>query len=573
MAEWIERYSKIKSSSSDDLVSMILKKRGIPEEKHMDFLVPTDEYNYDYDLIRNATRASKKIIGYARDGKNIVVSGDPDADGVTSLAIMYNRIKDIKNDENIEFGLEYIYSQRDTGHGISGQITQKEEHDKLIEDNIEKVKNADLLIILDSSSNDIEGVKKSLEIMKDGSEVLILDHHQFDSLEIESEMDKLATVVNIQHSKDTYPNKSLSGAGVVYKVSKGIDLLTYDNDGHSDMYLDLVAVGLVGDMMSVMEIENRYLINYGLKNVNNIGLQRILKGAGVNIYKYNSKDIGFSVAPLINASARMGQIELAIEILLVDNDKDAKSLRLKMKKLNEQRQALQKEVFEKYEREIDLSKKIILIIDGDSNKGFNGLVAQNIARKYQRPCFVVGQYGDMYMGSGRSFGNFDTQGFLSELEWVEASGHKQSHGLNFPVNKLEELEQYIEDNMDNEAIRNVRYYYDFVIDENEVWYNIEDVESLNYITGTGFPEVIARIDGVMVESRDVIGKTKETVKFKTTGDLVLIKFKVDEEWSADIGMFDTVSCVGTPLINEFYNFGKREMIRTPQIIIQDIITD
>lgn len=177
------------------------------------------------------------------------------------------------------------------------------------------------------------------------------------------------------------------------------------------------------------------------------------------------------------------------------------------------------------------------------------------------------------MGSGRSFGNFDTQGFLSELEWVEASGHKQSHGLNFPVNKLEELEQYIEDKMDNEAIRNVRYYYDFVIDENEVWYNIEDVESLNYITGTGFPEVIARIDGVMVESRDVIGKTKETVKFKTTGDLVLIKFKVNEEWSADIGMFDTVSCVGTPLINEFYNFGKREMTRTPQIIIQDIIAD
>ena len=81
------------------------------------------------------------------------------------------------------------------------------------------------------------------------------------------------------------------------------------------------------------------------------------------------------------------------------------------------------------------------------------------------------------------------------------------------------------------------------------------------------------MDNVMIEERAVIGKTKETVKFKTSGDLVLIKFKVNEDWNKDIDTFDTVSVVGNGTINEFYNFGTKEMTRTPQIIIMDIVKD
>lgn len=578
MVKWIQRKAKIKPRSSDDIRTRILKARGVEEDMMIDFMSPDESWYIDHTLIRNLERTVKLIMEHVEEGHHIVISGDPDADGVNSLAIMYNRLKDFK--ETYDVGLDYIYAQRDMGHGIHGQLTinprwHNDEDSQafidLVENNIEKVEKADLLIILDSSSNDIAGLEKCKE-MNPELDIIILDHHEFDNLETEKAVCKLATVVNVQHSKDESPNKDLSGAGVVYKVCKGIDDYV-DDEGYSNQFLDLVAVGLVGDMMDVMNMENRYLIMQGLMNVNNVGLTRILKGANINTWKYNTKDIGFTIAPLINSSARMNQIELAIEILLVETDAEAKPLRLKMHKLNEKRKANQKEIFDKYKDDIDLSQKIIIIVDEESNKGFNGLVAQNLSQQFHRPCFVVRDYNGMCMGSGRSYGNFNTKQFLSELDWVEASGHNQSHGLNFPTDKLEDLKEYIEENMPDDIEDDIVYYYDVEIDPENIWEDAEDIEPINMITGRGFPEVTVVARDVAIDERLVIGKTKETVKFTTDEDLVLIKFKVDEEWNKDIDVFDTVSVLGTVNINVFYNFGTKETTKTPQIQIQSIIKE
>ena len=578
MVKWIKRKEKIKARSSDDIRSRILKARGVEEDLMIDFMSPDESWYIDHSLIRNLERTVKLIMQHVEEGNSILVSGDPDADGVTSLAIMYNRLKDFSETYGID--LDYIYAQRDMGHGIYGQITinprwhndeESQSFIDLVENNIEKVEEADLLIILDSSSNDIEGLKQCKEL-NPKLDIIILDHHNFDNLETEKEVGKLATVVNIQHSKDESPNKDLSGAGVVYKVCKGIDDYI-DDQGYSNQFLDLVAIGLVGDMMDVMNMENRYLIMQGLTNVNNIGLTRILKGANINTWKYNTKDIGFTIAPLINSSARMNQIELAIDILLVETDKEAKPLRLKMNKLNEQRKASQKEIFDKYKGDIDLSQKIIIIVDEESNKGFNGLVAQNLSQQFHRPCFVVRDYNGMCMGSGRSYGSFNTKDFLSELDWVEASGHNQSHGLNFPTDKLEDLKEYIEENMPDNIEDDIVYYYDVEIDPENIWEDAEDIEPINMITGRGFPEVTVVARDITIDERLVIGKTKETVKFTTDDDLVLIKFKVDEEWNKDIDVFDTVSVLGTVNINVFYNFGTKETTKTPQIQIQSIMKE
>lgn len=558
MVKWIKKYSKIPIDNNDTLSEKILKTRGIPTDKQIDFLVPTESHTHHYDLMRNATKAVRTILKYTKENKNIVISGDPDADGVTSLVIMLKRIMDI---DGFQGNLSYIYSQRDSGHGISAQLKNEE--------NVKLLNSSDLLIIVDSSSNEVDGLKQCQELVE---QVIILDHHEFNDLDTESEMDKLAIIVNPQHSQCEYSNKYLSGAGVVYKICQGLDDLE-GKEGYSDMYLDLVAVGMVGDMMSVLELENRYLISQGLQNVHNIGLTRILKSGKINLYKYCSKDIGFTVAPLINASARMGQIELAIELLLVDNDTDAKKLRLQMDKLNKRRQKEQKEIFDKYSDGIDLSQKIILIVDNESNKGFNGLVAQNIAQKYHRPCFVVRNHNGTCSGSGRSYGGFNTQEFLSGLDWVEASGHTQSHGLTFPSEKLDELIEYIDSEMPDDIESELTYYYDCELDMDNLWEDIETIQGLNYITGSGFPEITVKVDSVMVEDRAVIGKTQETVKFTCESDLVLIKFKVNDEWNADVETFDTVSVIGTPIINEFYNFAKRENIRTPQVIINDIVKE
>lgn len=582
MVQWIEKKAKIEADREDDLKTRILKARGIRFEDHEDFLFPDERFENKPFEIRNMEEACNTILDAVAEEKNIVVSGDPDADGVTSLAIMVNRLRELFTD-GYEFGLEYIYPQRDMGHGLLGQLTIEdrwsripngETYTELNTSNIAKVEKADVLIVLDSSSNDIKGVQRAKELAGEDLKVIILDHHQFDVEDVAYEMDEHAILVNPHHPDDESINKALSGAGMTYKACKGIDEILGQYD-FSNQYRDLMAVGMVGDMMDMTNYENRFLIAQGLQNVKNIGLTRILKGAKVNTYRYNTKDIGFSVAPLINSSARMGEIELAIEILLVDNDKDAKKLRLKMDKLNKKRKEQQQGIMQKYEDEQDMSKKIIIIIDEESNKGMNGLVAQNIAQKYHRPCFVVTKGADdICRGSGRSYGKFNTNDFLSELDFVEAQGHGQAHGLSFPLNKLEELEEYIEDNMPDNLESEQTFYYDVeLFDPAEAMMDFTELANINYITGTGFPEVVVRIDGVMIEERQVIGKTKETIKFTTDEELCFMKFRVDEEWRDDIDMFDEVSVVGSANINEFYNFGTKEMTRTPQIMIMDIIKD
>lgn len=576
ISTWIERKPKIKPRSTDNLTERILKIRGISEDSMDDFIAPTSDLENDWKDIRNMKTAVNIFNEIVKTNGNVVISGDPDADGVTSLAILFNYFT--KN--LLPINVDYIYGQRDSGHGISEQIEQSktlfEKEPELYNFNscnLEKIASADLLIIVDSSSNDIDGVKRVLNIKPD-LKVIILDHHEFIDLETEKSMDDMqnTTIVNIQHSKDNSINKSLSGAGLAYKFIRGLDeTLDLNIEYQSSYFLDLVAVGMIGDMMRVDVYENRYLISQGLQNVNNVGLLRILKGAKVNLYTYNTKDIGFSVAPLINGSARMGQIELAIQILICDTDKEAKPLRLKMDKLNKERQSIQKELAEKFESQINLDNKVLILLDSDSNKSFNGLVAQTIAQKYQRPCFVVRDYNGMCMGSGRSYGGINTKEHLDELDYVKAVGHNQSHGIEFPSNKLNELQDYVNRVFETKLKKDRVFYYDIELDINdEMWYNINEIEKLNYITGSGFPEITVLVSNAMVSDKSVIGKTQETVKITVEDELVLIKFKVNEDWCSDVELFDTVSAIGTPLINVFYNFGTKETTKTPQVIIQDI---
>ena len=192
MTKWVKREVKIESEYGDDLKTKILKARGIPEEEQTDFLFPDEKFENSPFDIHNMDTAVNIIMDTVQGGGDIVISGDPDADGVTALAIMFNRLKELK--EDYDFGLEYIYTQRDVGHGLLGQLTIKdswtrdlksEDTEKaltaqkliaLTESNREKVEMADVLIVLDSSSNDILGVQKARDISASNNfEVIILD--------------------------------------------------------------------------------------------------------------------------------------------------------------------------------------------------------------------------------------------------------------------------------------------------------------------------------------------------------------------------------------------------------------
>ena len=168
--EWIKRKPRFDYRKTDDIITKIAKIRGLEEHEIDDFLNPTEEELFDANEMRNATKASKRIKKAIDNNENIVVSIDPDVDGITSGVIAIRFLK------NYTDNISYIYQQREDGHGIYTQLknVEDDERKELNESNQTKVKNADLLIIVDSSSNDFKGIDTVKELNNE-LDIIILD--------------------------------------------------------------------------------------------------------------------------------------------------------------------------------------------------------------------------------------------------------------------------------------------------------------------------------------------------------------------------------------------------------------
>ena len=565
--KWIQRTPKQVVNKEDTILEKVAKIRGIKDINR--FLNPSKEEMFDPYLIKNIEDASNRIIRAIQKGERIVVSYDPDTDGITSCTIIRRYLA------NYTENVDYIYGERNDGHGIyeMTKISDKEPTKKLedmdeeelerkerMESNLKKIENCDLLILIDSSSNDAKACKLIKE--RYGVDIIILDHHA-----IERE-NPYVLLVNPQQEGDEYPNKHLSGAGVVFKVIQVMEDTLQSVDVFQ--YMDLVAVGMYGDMMRVDVLENRYMIMHGLRNIKNVGLTRILKGGKVDLYKVDGNAVGFTISPLINGTARMGNIQLAIDILMTDDDNVAKKLRLKMQKLNDQRKVLQKELVDRYKDKIDNTQKVLIVFDEKSSKGFNGIISQQLTDIYQRPAIVGRIHNGVIAGSFRSFNGFDLKDFLSKSNLLkEAQGHPQAGGFVLDEENLDNLIEYIEKELPELDEKEPFVLYDLELAVDEIKSAVKSMVQLNHITGSGFPKVVVRVNGVTIDDVACIGATQETVKIKTFDSMEMIKFRVSDQYASELGVFDNVDVVGQLGINEFYNFKLREKIITIQVIIDD----
>lgn len=558
--KWIQRKAKVKPNSNDSVVDRIAKIRGIQDPQS--FLNPTEDVLHDPYLMKNIQEASNRIIQAIGNNEKIVVSYDPDADGITSATIMLRYLS------NYTENVEYIYGERNDGHGIFEMITVNDLDDVKDKEriahnraNTDKIRNADLVILVDSSSNDVEACKFITQVLK--TEVIILDHHAIER------KNPHVIMVNPQQYDCEYPNKHLSGAGVVFKTIQVME----DTLGQVDIwqYNDLVAVGMYADIMRVDIPENRYLIMNGMRNIKNTGLVRICKGAKVNTFGgIKGDDIGFSIAPLLNGVARMDNIKLAIDILLEDDDAKCKPIRLKMQKINETRKEKQKAIVEQYMKSVDSSKKVLVVMDEQSSKGFNGIVAQQLSDKYKRPAIVGRMHNGVLSGSFRSFNGFKFKTFLNQFDGeIEAMGHEGAGGIVIAEDQLENLYAYIERHLPKLDDLEPTVLYDVELNVSEINEYLSVVERYNHLAGAGFPRIVVRVNGITVEEVACIGKTMETVKIKTLDNMELIKFRVDDTYASDLGAFDEIEVVGQLSMNVFYNFKTKETTKTPQVMIED----
>ena len=496
----------------------------------------------------------------------IVVSGDPDADGVTSLVEM------LQYTRNYTDKVGYSYAQKLDGHGIEHQI-------EFLEDNFS---NIDLLIIVDSSSNSIDGVKKVKDIF--GCDVIILDHHQLETLQMPD-----AILVNPNQHGDKYPNKDLSGAGVVFKfISEAEKILQGGVDVFQ--YLDLVAVGMIGDVMKVTNMENRYLMLNGMKNINNVGLKRILKGANIAENEVSSSTVGFTIAPMINGAVRMGQVELAIKLLLSTQDREeAMPLRLKLHKLNEKRKQQQKEyasqiILELSENEISSTERFlkpslsdkILILCYDFPPEYNGLVAGQLAEYYSRPVLILNSPREensiIYGGSARTYNEFDFKKFLDESKlFKQVIGHAGSFGAYINKDNIPLLREYIHNYFESHTsaeLDKVEKIYDIEINENEVADWIPVLNKYNRLTGRGFDKIIVKVKNIMVDERKILGKNNDTIQITTMSDVKLMKFRTKNTYASELETMSIINAYGELNMNKFIQRGKG-VTYTPQVFILD----
>ena len=532
----------IKYNENDSIVDKILKIRGI--ENKEEFINPPKECLHSPFELSNMREACMKILRAIYDKKKIGLFIDIDLDGISSCATMYKYLKQIGADVDI------LYHQRGDGHGIKLDD---------LNDDIE------FLLIVDSSTNSVEECKEISKKM----DIVILDHH-------ESDVDNpYATIVNPQ--LNDYPNKFLSGSGVSYKCCQALDEILGVEYSYS--VLDVSTTGQIGDMMDVSNLETRYMILHGLYKMNSKdkcdkNIRLILKAMKKD-FNINSSTISFSFAPLINSIIRLEHIEDAI-FIMTNDDEEAVNKRIKeCIKMNEERKKIQHNMCDILKNEIDNSNKAIVhIVKSDSGqKTLLGLVANNLMSEYNKPVILVSENekdGLLY-GSVRNNSKTDIKSLINDSGVCkEAQGHMGSFGIvGLKKDKINDLIKLLNDNLENN-LGDTRTYVDLELNESQITMKeLEDLEKLTMVVGEGFKEPQYLIKGLFKLDYKLMGKDGSHIKL-ITNSLDCIRFnlkKEDVNRSINCFAFDVI---GSLNINKWYNFRKRELEKTKQILINDI---
>lgn len=573
MAKWIQRKAKHAFTKRDSIVEKLAKVRGVKDIS--EWMKPPERYLNDPYSLENIDEVAQKIIKAIHTGKKITIMADVDADGVFACAIMYNYLKDLVE----EHLLDYIHSQRSKGHGVETIIPNWDKETKSI---VHKAKKDDveikyipsdteLLIVVDSSANSVEEckyIKEELEI-----DIVIIDHHH-----IEKE-NPYAIMTNCQMGD--YPNKYLSGSAMAWKVCQVLD--DYMALDRADSFIDLATIGLISDMMSVKEPENRHIIYHGLGNIENMGLKMLLKLSKVDLDEdISTTTISFKISPAINSCTRFDKIELALE-LLTSNDMDDISIVAKqMVKLNEQRKEEESEIVESALSKVDNDHNVSVLIDNDIGSGFRGLVAMQLVTKLNKPSFVLREFKDedgvvfKYGGSARSIGNLPLKSMCEDTRLFNyAQGHEGAFGIEISGENLAEALSKFDEMIDEEDLQG-EIYYDLELDESEITdLDIREIEKFGRIAGVGFPVPKFKVTGLIIDERQILGKKKDTVKIHCDNGMACMMFKVNENFGLDIedalqdedAFMVEMEVVGSLNINKFMNWKSRKLEVTNQVLM------
>ncbi|MEF3254618.1 MAG: single-stranded-DNA-specific exonuclease RecJ [Deferribacterales bacterium] len=414
----------------------ILIKRGLDDKESINefFEAPLSNLHNPF-LMKGMDRAVNRILNALRNNEKICIYGDYDVDGVTATSLLYDFFSQVTT--KVEF---YIPKRLEEGYSLNI-------------DAINELKSRDvsLIITVDCGITSVDEVKYAKE---NGIDVIITDHHQ-----LSDQYPKDAySVLNPIQNDDNYPFKHLSGVGVAFKLLMALKY-SYEkefkkNTSPLKSYLDLVALGTIADVVPLIG-ENRILVKHGLKLIENsprFGIEELKKISGLTKSDITSSNIGFTLAPRINAVGRLGNCKSSVKLLITKNQNEAKWLSEELETENKYRQEIEKNILrdtiEKIEKKrINLKYKGIVIYSTDWHPGLIGIIASRLVEKYSKPSIVLTIENDIAKGSARSIQNFDIFECLQSMSdiLIEFGGHRYATGLKLPIKNIPILQKRFHD--------------------------------------------------------------------------------------------------------------------------------
>lgn len=408
----------------NELLATILVNRNIINDDEIKiFLNPTRNDFYDPYSLPDMEIAVERIIKAINNKEKIIIYGDYDVDGITSITVL----KKFLDARGMDVGY-YIPNRLEEGYGLN-----KERIQKIVEEKYT------LMITVDCGISGLEEVKlgNSLDL-----ETIVTDHHE----PLDELPDALA-VIDPKIKTNKYPFNQLAGVGVVFKLIQALSIKLGLDEKEYLKYLDIVCVGTMSDIVPLVD-ENRIIAKLGLKLVEvtkNIGLKTLLKSVG---YKsIDSNTISFGIAPRVNACGRMGYETEALRLFLTDDVKEAEDLTEKLNQYNKDRQETEKEIvkqaLEKIEKEELKDSAVIVLGDERWHHGVIGIVASKITDMYFKPSILVCYDGEEGRGSGRSIPGFDLHNALCKSsEYLEKyGGHEMAVGLSLKRSNFDKFKE------------------------------------------------------------------------------------------------------------------------------------
>lgn len=515
---------------SNDILNLILDKRGMSKEEKDIFLNPTYERDlHDPFLMRDMEKACVRLYEAMEANEKIVIYADYDCDGIPGAIILRDLLEKVGY-KNYEV---YIPKRNSEGYGLNLDAI-----------NIFKENGVKLIITIDLG---IGGVEEIAQAEVFGIDTIVTDHH------LPHEVLPRAYAI-LNPKVDDYPEKMLCGAGVMFKFVQGF-LKKYGElfkvkEGTEKWMLDMAGLATLSDMVPLLG-ENRAISYFGLKVLKKsprIGFKKLLKKMNINQNYLTEDDVGFMITPRLNAASRMDDPMRAYEILATNDEEEADMLAEHLTEINDERKSIVTKIMREVNHKFKggVTSDVIVVGDPSWRIGVLGLVAGKITDEYNRPVFVWGRdENDLIKGSCRSDGSVSLVELMTATSesFIDFGGHELAGGFTVKTDQIHFLEENLSTSYSNvkrelkdDENKNFDVEADFSILTMKTWKEIEKLSPF----GLDNPKPVFLFGKVEIKNIKKFGKNG--------GEHIEITFKDKAgKFAKGVSFFSSTESFSTPI--------------------------